>query len=124
VGVTLAKRAGARIAVTGAGGASAAAGALLRAELDGVRVIDDAAALDDADMLVFVADAGDAVDAPRTAAFAEAARERGILVAALVTSADRRRGRSALLAALREAADMVVVVRDRGEVASVVAALR
>jgi|GEM_PF-3436340 len=125
MGVTVVRRATARIVVTGTAAASAAARSFLRAELDGVRFLDatDGAALDGADMLVFVADAGEVTDEPRTAALAAAARERGILVAAVVAGGDRA-GRSPLLATLRDAADMVMIVREPADVRAVVAALR
>ena len=137
-------RAGARIVVAGAARPGTAARSFLRAELDDVRFLDDgrfadddrsldsartgAAALPDdtlrgADMLVFVADAADAVDEPGTVALAQAARERGMLVAAVIVGHDRT-GRSPLLEVLREAADMVMFVRDPGDVHAVVSALR
>jgi DNA-binding MurR/RpiR family transcriptional regulator len=126
------RRAGARIAVTGATSSSGAARSFLRAELDGVRFVSlesgdaasTAAALRDTDMLVFVVASGEDVEAHRTAELAEAARDRGVLVAALVVANRRATGPSPLLAALREAADMVVVVRDPEAVHAVVAALR
>ncbi|MDB5069280.1 MAG: hypothetical protein JWM87_391 [Candidatus Eremiobacteraeota bacterium] len=80
-------------------------------------------ALSGADMLVFVAGAADTADQNRTAALAEAARERGMLVAAMVVGHDVP-GRSPLLEALREAADMVMFVRDPDDVHAVVSALR
>ncbi len=125
MGVTVVRRATARIVVTGTSAASATARSFLRAELDGVRFLDatDGAALDGADMLVFVADADEVTDEPRTAALAAAARERGMLVAAVVAGGDRA-GRSPLLAALRDAADMVMIVREPADVRAVVAALR
>jgi hypothetical protein len=132
VELRLARRAGARIAVTGAAASSSAARSFLRAELEGVRFlafgaagavpIDDA--LRDADMLVFVAGEREPIDELRTAQLAEAARSRGILVAAIVVSEDRALGRSPLLAALRDAAEMVMIVRDPEAVLAVVAALR
>lgn len=130
--MSAARRAAAHIVVTGTAGSSATARSFLRAELDGVRFLDGArtdagrtgdAALDGADMLVFVADADETADEPRTAALAAAARERGILVAAVLAGGDRA-GRSPLLAALRDAADMVMIVREPGDVQAVVAALR
>jgi len=126
VGVRVSRRAGAHIAVTGSSGRSAAAAALLRAELDGVRIVAEtngAADLHDADILLFVADAGETVDEPRTAALAAAARERGILIAALVVG-EGRAGGSPLLAALRDASDMVLMLRNADDVRAVVAALR
>jgi hypothetical protein len=118
-------RAAARIAVTG----GSAARSFLRAELDDVRFLtpesgENAEALGDADMLVFVADVAEAPDGARIAALADTARSRGILVAALIVGGDRRPGPSPLLATLREAADMVMVVRESGDVQAVVAALR
>ncbi|MEA2689929.1 MAG: hypothetical protein QOD51_2536 [Candidatus Eremiobacteraeota bacterium] len=140
--VSVARRAGARIVVTGTAPPAAAARSFLRAELDDVRFLDVdvlgdvrsagggcAVAADledtlrDADMLVFVAGAAETADERRTAALAEAARERGMLVAAVVVGHDRS-GRSALLEALREAADMVMFVRDPDDVHAVVSALR
>jgi len=121
--VSAERRAGARIAITGAGSASPAARSLLRAELDDVRQLASDDTFADADMLVFVADAGESADA-RTAQLAHAARERGLLVAAIVVTRDRTLGRSALLAALRDAADMVMIVRDPSDVHAVIAALR
>jgi cell division GTPase FtsZ len=130
--VSLARRTGARIAVTGAGPSSTAARAFLRAELDGVRYASferaDGGALEDVltdtDMLVFVAGADEAVDKSLASALAAAARERGVLVAAIVVHRERSAGPSALLGALREAADMVMIVRDPDDVRAVVAALR
>jgi hypothetical protein len=138
VAVSTTRRAGARIAVTGAGPASTAARSFLRAELDGVRVLaferadggwrhDDSQlgdVLAETDMLVFVVDADETAQESHTTTLAEAARERGILVAAIIVGRDRVFGRSALLAALRDAADMVMVVRDPDDVRAVVAALR
>ena len=118
-------RAAARIAVTG----GAAARSFLRAEFDDVRFLtpdsgEGAEALRDADMLVFVADGAEAPDEARIAALAASARARGILVAALIVAGERSAGRSPLLAALRDAADMVIVIREPGDVQAVVAALR
>ena len=119
-------RAGARIAVSG----GSAARSFLRAELGDVRFVtlasgeDAGAAVRDADMLVFVADQHEAPDGPRIAALAEAARTRGILVAALVVAGEPGSGPSALLAAFRDAADMVMVLREAADVQAVVAALR
>lgn len=129
--MSAARRAGARIVVTAAAQPGAAARSFLRAELDGVTFLDLARSqaadaretLRGADMLVFVAGAADTADEPSTAALAQAARERGILVAAIVVGQDGR-GRSPLLGALREAADMVMVVRDPDDVHAVVSALR
>jgi hypothetical protein len=128
--VNAARRASARIAVTGAGAESTAARAYLRAELDGVRFVapggDGAAvagALHDVDVLVFLASAGERADAAVISKLAEAAHERGLLVAALLVG-DERGGASPLLAALRDAADMVMVVRDPDDARAVIAALR
>ena len=76
-----------------------------------------------ADIVVFVADAGGTLDRARTVRIAENARERGTLVAAIVVDSDRRIG-SALLETLRDAADMVVIVRERADAEAVIAALR
>ncbi|HWT04538.1 MAG TPA: hypothetical protein VN224_02175 [Xanthomonadales bacterium] len=130
--MNLSRRATARVMVTGAGAATSAARSFPRAELEGVRFLafehaDDAelrSALRETDIVVFVAGATDAVDERRIAAVADAARERGILVAAVVAIEDRSFGRSPLLAALRDAADMVMLVRDPGDVHAIVAALR
>jgi hypothetical protein len=131
VAVNAVRRAGARIAVTGAGGSSEIARSFLRSELDGVHVVDlercEGDALDEslagANILVFVADAGDDPDEARIAAVADAAREHGILLSALVV--DRRPAmRSRLLGVLRDAVDMVMIVRDAEDVLAVVAALR
>jgi hypothetical protein len=119
-------RAAARIAVTG----ESAARSFLRAELDDVRFVtlapgeDASEALRDADMLVFVADGSETPDGTRTAELAEAARTRGILVAALIVGGQRSPERSPLLATLRDAADMVIVIREPSDVQAVVAALR
>ena len=110
----LSLRAGAQIAVIGTG--------FLAFECAQGTQLDDA--LRDADMLVFVVDAAETADEGRLAAIAATAHDRGILVAALVVGEDRTFGRSALLAALRDAADMVMIVRDRDAVVAVVAALR
>jgi cell division GTPase FtsZ len=127
-------RAAARVTVTGAGTSASAARSFLRAELDGVRFLDferaDAAALTaalrDTDMVVFVAGTTDTADKPRVAAIAGAARERGILLAAVVVvvPADGSIGSSALLATLRDAADMVMLLRDPRDVHAIIAALR
>ena len=117
-------RTAARIAVAGG-----AARSLLRAELDDVRLVSlgggetAAEALRDADMLVFVTDGTETPDGARISALASAARERGILVAALIVERSRT-GPSGLLATMRDAADMVMVVRDPADVPAVVAALR
>ena len=122
--MSLALRAGARIVVTGA-----AARSFLHAELAGVRYLpfdgggELGESLRDTDMVVFVVDAGDAA-MPHAAAVAAAARDRGILVAAIVLSDTALHGRSPLLAALREAADMVMIVRDSQAAHAVIAALR
>ncbi|HEY4439620.1 MAG TPA: hypothetical protein VGN14_04150 [Candidatus Elarobacter sp.] len=113
--------------MAGAGAQSAAAAELLRAELDGVRVLargDAAEALRDADMLLFVAGDDEPVDAERTAMLAGAARNDGILVAALIVTSGRAHGASPLLAVIRDAADTVLVVRDAADARAVVAALR
>jgi len=128
--VTRVRRAAARIAVTGAGPSAGAARAFLRAELDGVRYqpleaqseIDGA--LGDADMLVFVAGAAEQVDEKRMHAVASAARGRGILVAAIVLDTGAPNAETRLLASFREAADMVMVVRDSQDAHAVIAALR
>jgi hypothetical protein len=119
-------RARARIVVSGGN----AARSFLRAELADVRFVTLASgenagdAVRDADMLVFVADEHEAPDKARIAALAEAARTRGILVAALIVAGERNPGPSPLLALLREAADMVIVIREAADVQAVVAALR
>ena len=126
------RRAAASIAVAGAGGSSPTARSFLRAELDGVRFVDaarpDAAwseeTLRETDMLVLVADGAGRIDAGGASALAKVARERGALVAAIIVSPDGLAGRSPVLAALRDAADMVMVVRDSDDVRAVVAALR
>lgn len=118
-------RAAARIAVSG----GSAARSFLRAELDDVRFVtlgpgeSAGSALRDADMLVFVADGSEAPDDAPIAALAEAARTRGLLVAALIVGGARS-GRSPLLSALRDAADMVMVIREADDIQAVVAALR
>ena len=123
--IPAARRAGARITVTGA-----AARSFLRAELDGVRFLaSDAGSelgetLRETDMLVFVVDARHVAQMRHPVAVAEAARDRGILVAAIVVSDKAVLGRSPLLAALREAADMVMIVSDREAARAVIAALR
>lgn len=129
-------RAGARIAVTGAVPSSAAVRSFLRAELDGVRLLElgdgeassDALAFDDAlrgaDVLVFVGDGSEVAAAEHTAALASAARERGMLVVAIVVDGGLARGPSRLLAVLRDAADMVMILRDAADAHAVVAALR
>lgn len=133
MGVTARARAGeAQIAVTGVGGSGTGARAFLRAELGGVRYAELAShdeapladALDSADMLVFVADGDDAPDRRRTLAIAEAARRRGMLVAALVAGTEPLGTGAALLTTLRDAADMVVLIRDPRDVLEIVAALR
>jgi phosphoheptose isomerase len=129
--VNATRRASARIAVTGAGAESTAARAYVRAELDGIRFVapggDDGAAvagaLHDVDVLVFLASAGERPNAALIAKVAEAAHERGVLVAALLVG-DERGGASPLLAALRDAADMVMVVHDPDDARAVIAALR
>jgi hypothetical protein len=129
--MTASRRATARIVVTGAAAPSALARSFLRAELDEVRFLDTGPAvpadLDEAlrgaDMLVFVAGAAETADEARTAALAAAARERGMLVAAMVVGHELAGG-SPLLEALREAADMVMFVRDRDDVHAIVSALR
>jgi hypothetical protein len=124
VELKIARRAGARIAITGVAETGGLARTLLRGELDGVRVLAGNDELRDVDMLVFVAGAADAIDAERVAALAERARERGMLIAALVVSGSRHIGASPVLGALRDAADMVMLVRDPADVQAVVAALR
>ncbi|HEY0381504.1 MAG TPA: hypothetical protein VGC72_04845 [Candidatus Elarobacter sp.] len=130
--VSATRRAAARLMVTGTGTSAGAARSFLRAELDGVRFVAferaDAAelnaALRETDIVVFVAGATDPANERQIAAVAEAARERGILLAAVVVTANRSSGPSPLLAALRDAADMVMILRDAGDVHAVVAALR
>jgi hypothetical protein len=125
------RRRAAEIIVTGIGERDATASAFLRAELDGIRYVSfatyDAPALDDAfrdaDMLIFAAGPGEHVDEERTKAIAAAAHDRGILVAALLLEELASRG-PLELAVVRDAADMVVIVRDRSAIASIVAALR
>lgn len=132
MGVTVARRAGARIAIAGAGSANGAARSFLRAELAGIRLVNvertDELSLElglrDTDMLVFVADASETADGPRTAAIGAAARDRGILVAAIVVDPGHAETRPGLLAVLRDAADMVMIVREAADVHAVVAALR
>jgi hypothetical protein len=114
VDVSPVRRAGAQIALIGAG--------FLAFECAEGTQLDDT--LRDADMLVFVVEAAETADQGRMAAIATIARDRGLLVAALVVGEDRTFGRSPLLAALRDAADMVMIVRERDAVAAVVAALR
>jgi saccharopine dehydrogenase-like NADP-dependent oxidoreductase len=132
VGVNVARRAAARLTITGPGASASAARSFLRAELDGVRffALDRADAPDldealrDTDIVVFVAGANDTVDEHGIAAVARAAREGGVLLAAVVVTTDRAFGTSPLLAALRDAADMVMILRDPADVHAVVAALR
>lgn len=129
------RRAGARIVVTGASPSGTVASSFLRAELDGVHYhalggangAEGYGRLEGADMLLFVVDSSEPVDAARTAAVAAAARDRGILVGALVlagAAAEPQAAGSELLAALRRAADTVVIVRDPHDLRAVVAALR
>lgn len=130
--MTAAQRRGAEIVVSGGGGTERAAAALLRAELDGVRYVRFTAAdaatvsreLPDADMLVFVVDADDGIDAACTATVAAVARRRGMLVAALIARASASAGPSPTLAALRDAADIVVMPRAADDITAIVAALR
>ncbi len=123
-------RAGARIAIAGAAPRSSAVAALRRAELDDVRFVeatgDESSELGDTDMLVFIAAADDVVDPAATRRIASAARERGILIAGVVTGVppDDASAPSALLATLRDAADLVMVVREPSDVRAIVAALR
>jgi hypothetical protein len=80
------------------------------------------AALAGADILVFSANEGDVVDAPHVVRLADAARERGILVAATVVAPDDVPP-APLLAGLRSAVDVVMLVRDASTVPAVLAAL-
>lgn len=125
------QRRAAEIVVTGVGLGDVTASRFLRAELEGVRYVPfaryDAPALDeafrDADMLVIIAGANEPVNATRTQAVADAARERGMMVAAMVVEAGIAGG-SPMLAVVRDAADMVVIVRDPAALTQIVSALR
>lgn len=119
-----ARRARAAIAVAGTNAASAAMRTLLQAELEGVRSVAHERELDGCDMLVFLVDDDDAVDETATFGLAAGARSRGILVAALLVQTQPSLGTSPLLAALREAADMLLIVHDPADLVAVVAALR
>lgn len=128
--MTRPRRAAARIAVTGAGPSDGAARAFLRAELDGVRYQPFVAegeldgAIGNADMLVFVAGAAELVDERRTHTLASAARNRGVLVAAVVLDSGPPAADARLLTAFRDAADMVMIVREPDDVRALIAALR
>ena len=122
----------AQIVVTGVTPAEVMRGAFLRAELDAVRSVrfsELAPAairreLGDADMLIFAAEATESADAERVTAIASVAREDGLLVAAVLAGGTELSGASPLLATLRDAADMVVLVKTRDAVRGVIEALR
>jgi hypothetical protein len=80
--------------------------------------------LDDADMLLFLADADDRIDADALASTAEAARRSGILVASLIVLEEHPSADPDLLAALRDASEMVMVVLEARSVPEILAALR
>ncbi len=122
----------AQIVVTGVTSAEVMGGAFLRAELDAVRSVrfSDVTSpaireeLDDADMLIFVAEAGESADHERVMAIASIARDDGVLVAAILAGGTELGGASPLLATLRDAADMVVLVKTNQAVRGVIEALR
>jgi hypothetical protein len=127
-----APRADARIVVTGTNGRDSAAKAVVRAELNDVHYVGFAhhtgdaigAALGAPDMLLFVAGAADPIAAAVVGAVAGAARSQGTLVAALIVEAKAAAPNPALLTSLRDAADMVMIIRDDASIAQIVAALR
>jgi predicted LPLAT superfamily acyltransferase len=80
--------------------------------------------LDDADVLLFLADAQDPVEAAAVASTAAAARRSGILVASLIVLGAHPSADADLLAALRDASEMIMVVREPRSVAEILAALR
>ncbi len=80
------------------------------------------AALAGADILVFSAEPGDSVDAAHILRLADTARARGVLIAGIVIAPDDRPG-APVLAGLRAAVDVVMVVRDARTVPAVLAAL-
>ena len=88
--------------------------------LDAMRT--DSFGLDDVDRAMRRL-SGDAADRAATERLASVAHERGILVATLLLGPDRGTT-SSLLAALRDAADMVMIVRDADDARAVIAALR
>jgi hypothetical protein len=75
-------------------------------------------------MLVLIASADEHAD-EAAARLAGAARDGGLLVAAiLVCGDDASAARSDVLASVRDAADLVMVVREAEDVRAIVAALR
>jgi hypothetical protein len=78
----------------------------------------------DADVLLYLAAADDPVDADAVASTASLARRRGILVAALIVLGDHPSADPDLLAALRDASEMIMIVREACSVPEILAALR
>lgn len=74
------------------------------------------------DMIVFIANDGEPIDRDGTLLAAQRARMRGMLVAGVLVT-DRDDDRSAVLDVLREAADSLIVVRERASVEAIVASL-
>jgi dienelactone hydrolase len=79
--------------------------------------------LDDADILLFLADADDPINAGAVASTAAAARRSGILVASLIVLDEHPSADPNLLAALRDASEMIMVVREARSVPEILAAL-
>ena len=79
--------------------------------------------LEGIDVVLFLVDAAEELDRDRTLLVAGRARMRGILVAGVLVD-DGACKRSAALAILREATDMLMIVRDRASIDSIVRALR
>ena len=73
--------------------------------------------------MLFIAEATEPIDRERTLLVAKRARMRGLLVAAaLVAESDD--ARSSVLDVLREAVDMLMIVRERASIEAIVTALR
>ncbi len=79
--------------------------------------------LEEIDVVLFLADAAEGLDRERTLLVAGRARMRGILVAGALVD-DGVGEPSDALAILREATDMLMIVRDRASIDSIVQALR
>ncbi len=123
----------ARILVAGVGGDEAIASAVIRAELLDIRYArysgDEVASiprdLDGIDMLVVAATAGRSIDRSALAALAQTARDSGVLIAAIVVMAEAHDAGDAVeLAVLREAVDMLMVVRDADAIPGILRSLR
>lgn len=78
--------------------------------------------LEDVDVVLFILDEDERLNRDETLVLAQRARMRGLLVAGVIVD-DEQRDRAQSLATLREATDMLLIVRERASIHSIIAGL-